>query len=83
MTPITGDELAFPITQQFDGEFHTHSGLTIRQYYAGLAMQGLLANPIVNNPNEKHKMITTENLSKSALSYADAIINELNTKNKQ
>lgn len=80
MSKITGNEPAsgFGFTTA-DGSNHVlENGLTIRQYYAGLAMHGLLANTIVNNPNEKHKMITTKNLAKSALSYTDALINELN-----
>lgn len=45
------------------------SGITLRQYYAGLAMQGSLANP---NPS------SIDDCVKDAVQAADALINELN-----
>lgn len=37
--PITGNELAFPMNELANGSFNP--GLTIRQYFAAMAMQGL------------------------------------------
>ncbi len=52
----------------------------LRHYYAGQAMQGLLSNNIYHNPNEKHKMVKTSDLSSCAVSYSDALINQLKQK---
>lgn len=47
-------------------------GLTIRQYYAGLAMQAILSNSII------YVAGSPEGMAKEALRCADALINELN-----
>ncbi len=47
----------------------TQTGLTIRQYYAGLAMQGLVANG---------STVFGDKIAISAVNYADDLINELN-----
>lgn len=39
------DESAFPIFFPCDPEGHISWGMTLREYYAGKAMQGYLANP--------------------------------------
>jgi hypothetical protein len=44
------------------------TGLTIRQYFAGLAMQGLLAQENFEDP---------ENTANNAVCYADALLEEL------
>ena len=44
---------------------------------AKTAMQGLLANPIYNNPNEKHNMVTVPHLTLAAKHYADALMQAL------
>lgn len=53
-----------------------YSGLTKREYFAGLAMQGLLSNPNIERPigdNEKEHL----NFAEVCLKYADALIKEL------
>jgi len=44
-----------------------HPGLTMREYFAGLAMQGMAVN----------FQATPENAAKKAIEYADALIREL------
>ena len=44
-------------------------GMTLRQYYAGLAMQGILAHP--------EGFTTPEGYAKDAVAQADALIAEL------
>lgn len=46
---ITGNEPAFPNSMYLgpDSFPYRTDGMTLRQYYAGLAMQGLCANPHV------------------------------------
>lgn len=41
-------------------------------------MQGLLANIIYHNPNEKDNMIKVDALAETSVTYADALITELN-----
>lgn len=47
-------------------------GMTLRQHYAGLAMQGLLANVRVNDP--------TIDIADKAIEMADALIAALESK---
>ena len=46
------------------------TGMTLRQYYAGLAMQGMLANAEITRPNEVC-------ISEAAVKIADALLAEL------
>lgn len=58
-----------------NSEQGVQDGLTKREYFAAMAMQGMLSN--------QHGYFLEHNkLSKYALSYADSLINELN-KEKQ
>lgn len=53
------------------GMYLSHkAGITIRQHFAAMAMQGLLSNELHNNPHS---------LSEQAVEYADALIEALNT----
>lgn len=60
-----------------DQDTYAQFGLTKREYFSGLAMQGLLANTIYHNPNERAKMITVSALVETAVNYADALLEEL------
>lgn len=61
------DRYVYPWTDNWAGT--QHFGMTLRQWYAGLAMQGMLANPepCVSN-------CTYEVLANSAWLAADAMI---------
>lgn len=64
------NNLVYPASNQF----HTDSGITIRQHFAGLAMQGLLAaDAKYGGKTNNYKM-----LAEDALCHADALIAELN-----
>jgi len=89
---ITGNE---PVTglinhQAFNGKSVTWiegtPGLTIRQHYAGLAMQGFLANHYHANDMDKLKdMDVNEQVQRyvtGSVMIADALINELNKPNQ-
>jgi len=67
---ITGNEPARPYT---DGSTFAHDGLTIRQQFAMAAMQGLAGRNVNYSSNE---------IANKAISYADALINELNRTDK-
>ncbi len=75
MNTINGSEPAFPT--MYENSNNT-KGMSIREYFAAMAMQGLLANNIYHNPNEKSNMVSVPNLAKAATDYADALILELN-----
>lgn len=77
---ITGNEPAMP-NVAFDkegifthAESEGHYGLTIRQHFAAIAMQGVLAScDIDNNP-----FISPVDCATQSVKYADALIAELN-----
>lgn len=73
---ITGDERIYP-----SNESGLEKGLTIRQYYTGLAMNALLERPIPNS-NSSSYVIPAEVIAASvaalAVKCADEIIKELN-----
>lgn len=70
---ITGNEPIMGYQDDAAGEIK--GGLTIRQYFAGLAMQGYIAsNPKAEDGSPEHIFVT----AKKAVIAADALINELN-----
>lgn len=79
MEQITGNEPTFAriASSQNGTKVGPQEGLTIRQYYAGLAMQGLCANSI---PGQHHAFPF---LANEAVQYADALIAELNKPTNQ
>lgn len=68
-----GDMPAMP-TQVNGGDIY--GGLTKREYFAGLAMQGLLANAYWNEPEYGPR--TPESVAIASEEYADALLKELN-----
>lgn len=78
---ITGNEPVTAIidTCQMNTQFHT--GHTIRQHYAGLAMQGMVCNPAIMQALTSSELITGnggERVAEMSVKYADALIAELN-----
>lgn len=76
------NESAFPEVQN-EPQFNTHTyGLTKREYFAGLAMQGLSSIPLDENkilPMLKEAEITlAQACAIDAVEYADALIEALN-----
>lgn len=68
------NESAFPeVQEQPQFNYHTY-GLTKREYFASMAMQGILSN------RELQMGLMRENVaySKVAVDMADSLINELN-----
>jgi hypothetical protein len=64
------DQPAFPLERGMDHE--TATGMTLRQYYAGQAMQGLLSNPEMVGPR------WLDDIGETALKVADLTIAALN-----
>lgn len=76
---IIGNEPAFPMVNEL-GMVHA-PGLTIRQYFAGLAMNGMLANSdLLRHGSKKHSSDKTifPSYAEDAVKMADALIAELN-----
>jgi hypothetical protein len=63
------DEPIHPVVKPISSLYHT-TGLTKREYFAAMALQGLLGN----NNNYVYSVI-------SAVEFADDLINELNKTN--
>jgi hypothetical protein len=70
MTNANDSITGYPYTAEFSG---SEKGLTKREYFAAIAMQGLLSG----NPFPAEKM-GGEYIAKYSAHYADALINELN-----
>ncbi|MGJ3253832.1 MAG: hypothetical protein ACFE0J_22265 [Elainellaceae cyanobacterium] len=64
----TGSENAFPIAIQDAGELRVHHGITKREYFAAMALQGMLASGC------QTRYLT----AKGAVEAADALIDALN-----
>ena len=63
-----------PIPEHFDKYQNENIGLTKREYFAGLAMQGILANSSLNNLKE-------ETVAEISVLCADKLLEQLeNTK---
>ena len=69
-----GEDFAYPIFDNLGLCNDNETGLTKREYYAGLAMQGLLSANAVYDGKTNNR----ESLSKDAIAFADALIKELN-----
>ncbi len=72
-----GGEAAFPVlafVNQHGNASDPQFGLTRREYFAGLAMQGLLAHPC---PHDKRQFPGVDGITKRAVEYADALLSAL------
>lgn len=65
---MSANDSAFPHSDQCDW---IHTGLTKREYFAAMAMQGIFANSIVGDHHSPAK------LPKLAVEAADALLAEL------
>ena len=66
---------------QGNGEMYCdQQGLTKREYFAAMAMQGILSNSTVVDIGSDHQM---EWASKAAVFSADTLLNELEKDNEQ
>ena len=66
-----GNELAFPFIEEANSPDSVNFGLTKREYFAGLAMQGLLASEI-------DEASSAEGIAMLAVDRADALLKRLN-----
>jgi len=61
-------------SQTFERRVHSFGGLTKREYFAAMAMQGILANANW----QKSQINDPERLGQAAVLYADGLVNGLN-----
>lgn len=65
------DDSAFPIVTNSESCLYDAYGLTKREYFSAIALQGLLSNPSID-------FVEPEQLAHDAILYAAALIKELN-----
>lgn len=68
MSEIDNSGPAFPNTKENDSVGYGHRGLTKREYFAAVALQGMLANPSIN--------IAKSDLCNGAFNFADKMIRD-------
>lgn len=67
-----GQKQAFPLTTDADRDTEMHEGISKREYFAGLAMQGIMASmgQVSSHPSEY-------GIGKLAVAVADDLLSEL------
>jgi hypothetical protein len=73
--PIAASESGFLDTEEYS---KGNGGLTKREHFAGLAMQGILSNSVMGDSalHEKHED-WVKDISESSLQFADKLLAEL------
>lgn len=73
------NDTTFPVVVTKSREVEIGTGLTKREYFAAMALQGLLSNASYMNDYNKDKyLLKPWTVSKVAIEYANALIVELN-----
>lgn len=73
---VKPDELAFPFEGGDNNGYNPSSGLSIREYFAAKALQGILASDCYEPPR-RNKI---KGMAEDAVNAADALIEALNAK---
>ncbi len=75
------NEPAFPTMEEQDRNMITTPGMTLRQYYAGQAMQGLLSDVEAQRWLQTDPRFTGQNFAQvlaiNSVEFSDALISEL------
>ena len=72
---------AFPGMWQQEpaGNWMWETGMTLRQWFAGMALQGIIASPKNHSIEVNHKKVyvtSAEEISQAAFAYADAMLQQ-------
>ena len=67
-----GNDTAYPETRKKDNAYSAEGGLTKREYFAAMAMQGMFTNELLAGSEEN------VHIAKDAVNAADALISALN-----
>lgn len=70
-----GERQVYPLQNGYGGILQT--GLTKREYFAGLAMQGILANPSVGKIIDGERFVDKIAVSQSSVIIADELLKQL------
>lgn len=70
-------ETAFPMVVDATKHTEWHSGLTKREYFAAVAMQGLLSNPNIKRPMRSDLPKEHEDFADTCIQYADELLKQL------
>ena len=76
MTTI-GTQTVYPVGDAGESPFHPEEGLTKREYFAALALNGMLSTHIPTAPNDTADILRAK-LGAAAVALADALIAALN-----
>ena len=68
------------LTQSPSLQNDTSLGLTKREYFAGLAMQGLLSNSYSNGFSQPLSEYDSKSIAKFSIEYADELLKQLENK---
>jgi hypothetical protein len=68
-----GNDAAYPETRKKDNAYSAEGGLTKREYFAALAMQGICSSETEGWPD-----LSEQGIAARAVLLADALIDELN-----
>ena len=74
-------EPAFPFIGEFGNNQYLEEGLTKREYFAGLAMQGFMAMCAGNTDLVKANIKYPNRLADMAITFADELLNQLENGN--
>ena len=77
------DKPTYPLEFKKEGSYNTEgwsNGLTKREYFAGLAMQGLLANCNGGMTSGGSRTFSPNGISELALLHADELLKQLEEK---
>ena len=72
-----GQQSAFPLTYKQGVPTEVETGLTKREYFAAIAMQGMLSNPNLGILHEGQRYIDQILLAKSSIVFADELLKQL------
>lgn len=74
MNKINDGGPAFPTTQGMGSLARKHIGISMRDYFAAKAMQGMLAYPGCKTRGSHHNNNTPDGVASMAYDYADAML---------
>ena len=77
--PINDGGAAFPVDDRYhaDGRFHGSNGMTLRDYFAGQAMNGMIygdAQPYISIKESADGIVQEDKTASRAYRYADAML---------
>ena len=63
--------------KRFTEEIGVWNGLTKREYFAGLAMQGMLSNPNAGTIKDGQRLVDITDIANGSIKFADELLKQL------